>query len=310
MSNVVLVNKLSKYFKSQKGQDLVAVDNISFEVQEGESVGFIGPNGAGKSTTIKMLSGILYPSTGTVTVAGLVPSENRQKLSYRIGCVFGQRSQLLYNLPPLESLYLFGKLYGITGKDLSERAAKLVQLLGMEEFLSQPVRKLSLGQRMRAEIACSLIHNPEILFLDEPTIGLDITAKRKLRKVLRNLNELGTTIFLTSHDMGDIESLCERTLLINHGRVVLDMPTKELNKVYGNKRIITVDLEKSIKWKKIVGVKVLEQGKKSMKFEIDLSVSSVNSFLQSMLAKYDIADVDIDKPSLETVIEYLYEKES
>ena len=206
---------------------LLAVDDISFDVERGERIAFIGPNGAGKSTTIKMLTGILFPTEGVINVLGFNPQYERKELAYKIGTVFGQRSQLFPNLPYVESMYFFGVMYDMTKKEIKKRVLELTEIFNLHEFKNQPVRKLSLGQRMRAEIACALIHSPEIIFLDEPTIGLDVVAKKSLRELLLKLNsELGTTIFLTSHDVGDIESLCERTIIVNHGQIIKDLPTE------------------------------------------------------------------------------------
>jgi len=210
---------------------ITAVDNLSLSVAQGETLAFIGPNGAGKSTCIKMLTGILYPTQGKVSVLGLDPQAQRRQLSYRIGTVFGQRSQLMFNLPVRDSLELFGTIYELSAVDIRTRIKDLSEHFALDEFLDQPVRKLSLGQRMRAEVAVSLIHHPDIIFLDEPTIGLDIVAKHALREVLGELNtKQGTTIFLTSHDAGDIEALCARTVIINHGKIVLDIPTEKLQR--------------------------------------------------------------------------------
>jgi ABC-2 type transport system ATP-binding protein len=210
-----------------------AVKGISFAVKKGERIACIGPNGAGKSTTIKMLTGILYPTAGDVHVLGLHPQTNRRELAYKIGTVFGQRSQLYPNLPLTSSLEFFGVMYDLTDAEIAERSSELVELFDLESFKDQPVRKLSLGQRMRAEIACSLIHRPKIIFLDEPTIGLDVVAKHALRDILLKLNtEHGTTIFLTSHDVGDIEALCTRTIVINHGEIVVDEATSDLVKLF------------------------------------------------------------------------------
>jgi ABC-2 type transport system ATP-binding protein len=314
MSAIIEVSQLSKKFvfaTKQEKKNITAVDSISFQIEKGAAFGFIGPNGAGKSTTIKMLTGILYPSSGTVTVAGLTPQTQRQALSYRIGCVFGQRSQLLYNLPARDSLELFGELYGVEKRVLKNRIEELTSLLGLEEFKDQPVRKLSLGQRMRAEISCALIHDPEIIFLDEPTIGLDVIAKRNLRDVLSRLNkEKGTTLFLTSHDMGDIEALAERTIVVNHGQIVVDEPTVQLNQLFGKKKQVIVDFETDVSVPEIVGTKIVKAQPRQLRLEVDLSVTTVNVVLQALMAKYPIADIDIDKPTLESIIGTIYESQN
>jgi len=228
---MITVKNLTKTFKHKNGL-FVAVDDVSFSVAQGESVALIGPNGAGKSTTIKMLTGILYPTSGEVSILGLSPQKNRKEVVNQIGVVFGQRSSLLPNLPLCDTMNLFGVMYGIEKKKIQERIKYLEELLDMKTFRDQPIRTLSLGQRMRVEIACALIHEPKILFLDEPTIGLDIVAKQTLRETLLQLrNEHNVTIFLTSHDVGDIEAICDRTIIVNHGKIVVDEPTSELYKL-------------------------------------------------------------------------------
>ena len=228
---MIEVKNLKKVFK-HKGKEIVAVDNISFSIAQGEAIAFIGPNGAGKSTTIKMLTGILWPTSGDVSVLGLSPQKNRKAVVSQIGAVFGQRSNLLPNLPPEDTLRLFGVMYGLSKKEITERIAYLEKTLDIESFRDQPIRTLSLGQRMRVEIACALIHNPKILFLDEPSIGLDIIAKQTLRETLLYLRkEHNITIFLTSHDVGDIEAICDRIIIVNHGKIVVDELTTELYKL-------------------------------------------------------------------------------
>ena len=228
---MISVKNLRKTFM-HKGKELVAVDDVSFSIEQGEAVAFIGPNGAGKSTTIKMLTGILWPTSGEVSILGLSPQTDRKAVVGQIGAVFGQRSNLLPNLPPADTLRLFGVMYGLSKKEITERIAYLEKTLGIEPFRDQPIRTLSLGQRMRVEIACALVHNPKILFLDEPSIGLDIIAKQTLRETLLYLRtEHNMTIFLTSHDVGDIEAICDRVIVVNHGKIIVDESTSELYKI-------------------------------------------------------------------------------
>jgi ABC-2 type transport system ATP-binding protein len=237
---MIEVKNLKKVFK-HKGGEFWAVDNISFSIKQGETVALIGPNGAGKSTTIKMLTGILYPTSGSVSVLGLSPQENRKAVVQQIGAVFGQRSSLLPNLPLGDTLTLFGVMYGMPKKAIKEKIEYLENILDMKSFHDQPIRTLSLGQRMRVEVACALIHSPKILFLDEPSIGLDIIAKQALREMLLNLrNEHNVTIFLTSHDVGDIEAICDRTIIVNHGRIVVDELTSELHKLIDKEKHMEV----------------------------------------------------------------------
>lgn len=200
-----------------------AVDDITFDVEKGEMLAFIGPNGAGKSTTIKMLTGILYPTFGSISVMGLDPSKERKKLAYKIGTVFGQKEQLWTHLTPYDNFKFFGAIYDLKDDEIEKRIDDLKQTFDLAEFINTPVRNLSLGQRIRCEIVAALIHNPDILFLDEPTIGLDPVVKQNIRKLIKKMNkELGTTIFLTSHDIGDIEKLCKRVIIINHGKIIMD----------------------------------------------------------------------------------------
>ena len=204
-------------------KEVQAVKNISFEVEEGEVIAFIGPNGAGKSKTIKMLTGILYPDSGNIEVLGINPIKERKKLAYEIGTVFGQKEQLWMNLTVYDNLKFFGAVYDIQEKEIEKRIKELIDLFDLEKIINIPVRNLSLGQRIRCEIVASLIHRPKILFLDEPTIGLDPVVKESIRKFIKKMNkEYHTTIFLTSHDISDIEKLCKRVIIINDGKIVMD----------------------------------------------------------------------------------------
>src|SRR5512135_2484796 len=199
-------------------QTIEALRGISFEMEPGELLGLIGPNGAGKSTTIKILTGILYPSSGEAQVLGLVPWKQRRQLAYQIGTVFGQRPQLWYHLPAIDTFYLFGKIYELEDRAIRQRIGFLTEAFEIQDLLETPVRKLSLGQRMRCEVAASLLHRPRLLLLDEPSIGLDVVAKQRIRDIVRRMNELeGVGVLLTSHDAGDIEALCRRVIVINHG---------------------------------------------------------------------------------------------
>lgn len=215
-------------------REITAIDHINFSIEKGEIVGYIGPNGAGKSTTLKMLSGILYPTAGSVTVNGLVPYRDRKRNARQIGVVFGNRSQLYWDLPVIDSYQLNRRLYDIPDAIYRENLAYFTEIFDLGDLLNQPVRLLSLGQKMRATIAGAMLHSPEILFLDEPTIGLDVTSKLKIRDFIRQINQKsGTTVILTSHDMGDIESLCERIILIDEGKKKYDGPVLEFENTFG-----------------------------------------------------------------------------
>lgn len=214
-------------------REVKAVDNVSFAVEEGEMLAFIGPNGAGKSTTIKMLTGILYPDDGQVNVLGLDPTKSRKQLAYRIGTVFGQKEQLWTHLTPYDNFRFFGAIYDLSDRETEERIGELAERFELDAFMNTPVRNLSLGQRIRCEIVASLIHKPSVLFLDEPTIGLDPVVKENIRELIKQMNrDYHTTIFLTSHDVGDIEKLCKRIIIVNTGKIVLDDSMEHLKQCY------------------------------------------------------------------------------
>lgn len=214
-------------------KEVKAVDNVTFAVEEGEMLAFIGPNGAGKSTTIKMLTGILYPDGGSVNVLGLDPIKSRKQLAYRIGTVFGQKEQLWTHLTPYDNFRFFGAIYDLSDKETEERIEELAERFELDAFINTPVRNLSLGQRIRCETVASLIHKPSVLFLDEPTIGLDPVVKENIRELIKQMNrDYHTTIFLTSHDVGDIEKLCKRIIIVNAGQIVLDDSMEHLKRHY------------------------------------------------------------------------------
>ncbi len=303
---MIEVKNLTKKFQ-HKGVDVVAVDNVSFTVNQGEAVAFIGPNGAGKSTTIKMLTGILWPTTGKVEVLGFSPQHDRKKVVSQIGAVFGQRSSLLLNLPPGDTLALYGVMYGLSKKEITERTESLVRMLNIESFVTQPIRTLSLGQRMRVEIACALVHNPKILFLDEPSIGLDIIAKQTLRELLSDLrSKHNITIFLTSHDVGDIEAVCDRTILINHGRVVIDEPTSQLRQRIQNERQIALHTKDFPHLDIAQVVRTQDEGRTL--FTVDTSRVEVATVLKKILETGYTGEIEVLSPSLEDVLVKLYQE--
>ena len=324
-SDSIIVSNLSKRFSfpvknpsagwvknlfAPETKEINAVDDISFSVKSGERVAFIGPNGAGKSTTIKMLTGILFPTSGKANVLGLDPSKDRKKLAYQIGTVFGQRSQLLPNLPLTDSLEFFGVMYDLTDKQIKARVAELVDLFDMGSFINQPIRKLSLGQRMRAEVAASLIHKPKIIFLDEPTIGLDVVAKKSLRDLLLKINkEENTTIFLTSHDVGDIESLCDRTIVINHGVLIKDLPTRELSQVFVREKNIDITPETTFdEFPELPeGINYGAKDKNKITVVVDINKIDVQEALRKLLDLFNVDDVYVYDTDLETVIRNIYE---
>lgn len=302
---------MRNFFNPDK-KKITAIDGISFSVEKGEALAFIGPNGAGKSTCIKMLTGILYPTSGDVRVLGFDPQKQRRELSYKIGTVFGQRSQLIYNLPVRDSFDLFGKIYELSSSQARAKQKELVALFDIADVIDQPVRKLSLGQRMRCEVAVSLIHNPEIIFLDEPTIGLDVVAKQNLRATLNRLAaEDGTTIFLTSHDPGDIEALCKRTIIINHGTIILDKATEDLQRTLFTKKDIRVQFKKTVTDPHIAGATLVKQDGDRAEYSVDTLRHSLNDVLKKLFTTYEIEDIDVESISLEEIISSIYrEKKS
>ena len=283
-----------------------AVDGISFSVEEGESLAFIGPNGAGKSTTIKMLTGILYPTTGDVKVLGLNPSKDRVKLSYQIGSVFGQKEQLWVHLSAMENFKFFGSIYDIKKTELEKRIDELATIFEIKDFMHQPVKSLSLGQRMKCELVASLLHNPKMLFFDEPTIGLDSIAKETLRKLIKKINkELGTTIFFTSHDVGDIEEVCKRVIIINDGKIVLDDSMKNLKYHHLNKKIVEVNLKNNVKLQEKDGIKVIKAKDTLYKIEVDMNKTTMDE-LMGLFKADDLQDITISSEPLEEIIKDIY----
>ncbi|RKT04895.1 ABC-2 type transport system ATP-binding protein [Streptomyces sp. 3211.6] len=284
-----------------------AVDGISFEVARGEVVGYIGPNGAGKSTTIKMLTGILTPSGGRLRVAGIDPSRERMRLAHRIGVVFGQRTTLWWDLPLKDSYGLMRRMYRIPQARFRENLDRCVDRLDLAALLDVPVRQLSLGQRMRGDIAAALLHDPEVLYLDEPTIGLDVVSKARVREFLRQLNEeLGTTVLLTTHDLQDIEQLCERVMVIDHGRLVYDGALGGLHALgEGGERTLVVDLERELPPLEVAGARVVrvEGARQWLAFPARESAAPL---VAAVAARYPLLDLSVREPDIEDVIARMY----
>lgn len=295
------------FFARYEKSVVAAVRQISFDIAPGERVAFIGPNGAGKSTTLKMLSGILSPSAGTATVAGLVPWQARQQLAYQIGLVFGQRSQLWYHLPVRQSYELLGKIYGLSEEDYRAQLAKLTASFNLVPLLDQTVRSLSLGQRMRCEIAASLLHQPRILFLDEPTIGLDVTTKAELRDHLSALSEKeGTTLILTSHDTADIEKICQRVILINHGEKLIDTSLSDMRRQYLSQKQIVLTTEEENPQLDLPGALKLEGSAHQLLIEINPQQMPVAKVIAGALERLTVLDVSVSDVPLEDVIKHIY----
>lgn len=283
-----------------------AVRNISFEVEKGEIIAFIGPNGAGKSTTIKMMTSILYPDKGTIKVMGYDPIKDRKKLSYEIGTVFGQKEQLWTHLTPYDNFKFFGAIYDLPDSVIEKKIEELNMLFELEEFINTPVRNLSLGQRIRCEIVAALIHEPKILFLDEPTIGLDPVVKENIRTFIKRMNkEFKTTIFLTSHDIGDIEKLCKRVIIINNGQIVLDDTMDNLKYNYLNKKIVEAKMKERINLDDEDGINILKDKGYNLKIEVDTTKRSVADALK-LLNPDNIIDINISNIPLEDIISNIY----
>jgi len=321
MGNAIEVRNLTKVFtikKKVKGFwckffnrakiEKRAVDDISFDIAEGEAVALIGPNGAGKSTTIKMLSGILFPTAGEINVLGFNPTKQRVKLSYQIGSVFGQKEQLWIHLSALDNFKFFGVLYDIKKSELNKRIDELATLFEINDFINQPVKSLSLGQRMRCEMVASLLHKPKMLFFDEPTIGLDPLAKDTLRKLIKKINrELDTTILFTSHDVGDIEEICKRVIIINNGKIVLDDSMKNLKYNYLNKKIVKVKMKEEVKLTFPKGVTLVKQTDTAYEVEADMEQVTIDTVI-SMFPQDKLADISILSTPLEEIIKEIYTK--
>jgi ABC-2 type transport system ATP-binding protein len=280
-------------------RDVEAVAGIDLRIETGELLAFIGPNGAGKSTTIKMLTGILHPTSGDAHVMGLVPWRERQKLAFHIASVFGQRSQLWYHLPPADSLELLAHIYELEPSGYRQRMRELVSQFEIEHLLRVPVRKLSLGERMRCE--------PSIVFLDEPTIGLDVVAKQRIRQHIRELNEReGTTVFLTSHDAGDVEQLCRRVIVINHGTVVFDDSVSALRQQYLRSKRIELKLLGPVAPIELPGVTVVRHDEYDLVVEVDTRRQPIEAAVAALMNRARVADVSIEDPPLEAIIAAMY----
>jgi ABC-2 type transport system ATP-binding protein len=326
--NAIETNQLSKKYRTRvkaegvkasmralikpDWREIDAVRGVTLAVERGELVAFIGPNGAGKSTFIKMLCGILQPSGGALSVLGLSPVTERRKLAMRIGTVFGQKSQLWLHLPALDSFTLLAAIYEIDDKEKKRRVAELSELFGLSEFLQTPVRKLSLGQRIRCEVAASLLHNPEMLFLDEPTIGLDVVVKQAIRElILRRNKEHGTTVFLTSHDPSDIEQLCSRAVVIDHGTVVLDSPVEKLRSDYLGKKLIEVRFSVPQQLPALDGVLIeTDSGGLKSTLTVDTGIRPIGDVMERLSILGNVLDITISNPPMEDIIAAIFQREA
>lgn len=324
MPAIIHAGELSKHFKVFKHhrgifgplRNLVtrestlvrAVDRINFEVDPGELVGYLGPNGAGKSTTIKMLTGLLVPTSGEIRVDGFIPWKDRAEYVARIGAVFGQRSTLWWDLPVIESLDLLQHIYKIPQDRFEQNLGEFKELLELDSFLNTPVRALSLGQRMRADICAALLHDPKLLFLDEPTIGLDVVAKERIRQFIQHINQIrGITVLLTTHDMSDIEKLCQRVIIIDHGKLLYDGKLDVLRERFGGKRKLIVYFVENYENISIEGAQVSSREGTRVTFEFVSKEHNTSELINKISTKYRIRDLEVREPDIETTIRRIYE---
>ena len=322
--SLIEVNNVCKEFKVYKRQKGVAntvkslfvrnyeiknaVENVNFSVEQGELVGYIGANGAGKSTTIKMLSGILVPTSGEIRVDGIVPYENRKKNAHQIGVVFGQRSQLNWDLPMEDTFELYKRMYAVDDITYKQNVDMFVELMQMQDFLRKPVRQLSLGQKMRAEIAIALLHNPKILYLDEPTIGLDVLVKDRIRKFIRELNaERKTTVILTTHDMNDIDLICDRIIMIDKGKILSDSSLKAFKEAHRDSYRVRVEYYEVYHEISMPGVKLELQKDGVREYSVEKAEASVNEILKCISDAFLIKDISIKETEIEEIVRKLYE---
>ena len=321
---IITVEHLSKHFKvyrrrtgfwgnlsstiSRQHDIIKAVDDVNFSLERGELVGYIGANGAGKSTTIKMLTGILVPTSGHIDVMGLTPYRHRKENTRRIGVVFGQRTQLWWDLPVIDSFELLKHIYEIPQNLYKQNLEFFSELLQLQPFLSTPVRRLSLGQRMRCDLTAALLHNPEILYLDEPTIGLDVVAKEQVRQFLRQVNaERQVTVILTTHDLNDVEQVCQRLIIIDSGKIIYDGGIDALKKRYGKTRMLIVDLAQAYSDIQLEGVDLTRREGNRIWLAFDRDTISASEVIAQLTGRYEIQDLTISEPEIEEIVRRIYE---
>ncbi len=285
-----------------------AVADMNFSIEEGEMVGFIGPNGAGKSTMIKMLSGILHPDEGQIMVDGYIPYKQRKAYVGNIGVVFGQKSQLQWDLPPIDTFELLRYIYKIPKGQYKDRLEHYVEMLEMQSFLEQPVRQLSLGQRMRADIVAALLHAPRIVFFDEPTIGVDVVGKETIRNFIRELNETeGITMIFTTHDMQDIEKTCKRLIIIDEGQKIYDGSLVGIREHFTTMRQIDVEFERFTRVEPITDVTMEQLDERKVRFRFENKKVEINDLMFRLLNQYQVADLQVSEPEIESIIRHIYQ---
>lgn len=296
-----------KSFVKREEVEIKAVDHISFQIEKGSICGILGPNGAGKSTTIKMLCGALYPTSGNIDVMGYSPAKDRIKYVQKIGAVFGQKSQLIWDIPPVDSFAMNKAIYGIEDADYKKRLGEMTELFDIGEVIHKPTRVLSLGERMKCEFVMAMLHHPEVVFLDEPTIGLDVIAKAKIREVVSEMNRNGTTFILTTHDLEDVEQLAQEVIVINHGKKVFDDSLQNLKSTLGNKKIVNLSLAKSFKGDRLGDSLVIPgSNDREISLELDLDKQDIRDFLGSLNGVVDFKDISIKELPMETIITRIY----
>jgi len=325
MSPIIQVSDLRKHFKlarhyrgflgslrnlfTRQYRLVRAVDGISFNIEPGELVGYIGPNGAGKSTTIKMLAGLLVPTSGDLFINSHIPWRDRKSYVANIGAVFGQRTTLWWDLPVIESLDLLQYIYRVPAERFQRNLDEFRQLLDLDTFIDTPVRSLSLGQRMRADLCAAMMHDPVLLFLDEPTIGLDVVAKERIRQFIMHINhEHGTTILLTTHDLSDVEKLCERVMIIDHGKLLYDGALEILRERFGGKRKLVVDFAQEYETVEVEGAEVVARDGLRVTYEFERGTMTASNLIGRLSTLFRIHDLEVREPDIEATVRRIYEE--
>lgn len=297
---------MKSFFKRQ-AVTVQAVDHVSFQIEQGSICGILGPNGAGKSTIIKMLCGALYPTAGKIDVMGYSPAKDRVKYVHRIGAVFGQKSQLIWDIPPIDSFAMNKAIYDIGNEDYKKRLSEMTELFDIGDVIHKPTRVLSLGERMKCEFVMAMLHGPDIVFLDEPTIGLDVIAKTKIREVVSEMNRNGTTFILTTHDLEDVEQLAHEVVIINHGKKVFDDSLQQLKSTLGNKKIVNLTLASPFMGETLNGIKVMRgDSGREISLEVDMDKQNIREFLNGLQDAVGFTDISIKELPMDMIITRIY----